>query len=109
MKVQALLSSVVILGAMALLCAGSTTAFAAEPARKKPSAKVIELDAQGKDYLSVLGGPPESVKGEMVFKDRPSLPVEANHAIYCPPQTEHDVKNTGTRMLRYVYVVADAK
>jgi mannose-6-phosphate isomerase-like protein (cupin superfamily) len=29
--------------------------------------------------------------------------------VYCPPQTEHDVKNTGTGVLRYVHVVADAK
>jgi mannose-6-phosphate isomerase-like protein (cupin superfamily) len=38
----------------------------------------------------------------MIFKNKPSLPVEASHAVYCPPQTEHDVKNTGTSVLRYV-------
>jgi mannose-6-phosphate isomerase-like protein (cupin superfamily) len=102
---------------------------------------VVELNTQGKDYLQLLGGPPESVtmrsglvvlapqhsvgkhsthqneeilvvlegKGEMIFKDNSSLPVEANHAVYCPPQTEHDVKNTGNSVLRYVYVVASAR
>jgi len=34
--------------------------------------------------------------------------LEAGMAAYCPPQTEHDVFNTGTGTLRYVHVVADA-
>jgi hypothetical protein len=33
---------------------------------------------------------------------------EAEMAAYCPLQTEHDVFNTGTGTIRYVYVVADA-
>jgi mannose-6-phosphate isomerase-like protein (cupin superfamily) len=56
------------------------------------------------ELLVVLEG-----QGEMIFKDGSTLDVKANHALYCPPETEHDVKNTGTRVLRYVYVVADAK
>jgi mannose-6-phosphate isomerase-like protein (cupin superfamily) len=59
---------------------------------------------QNEEILIVLAG-----RGEMTFKDGHYLPVEANHAVYCPPQTEHDVKNTGTDELRYVYVVAAAK
>lgn len=58
---------------------------------------------QNEEILIVLEG-----RGEMLFHDH-TLPVEANHAIYCPPQTEHDVRNTGTGVLRYVYVVASAK
>lgn len=56
------------------------------------------------EILVVLEG-----KGEMLFGDGHTLPVEANHAVYCPPQTAHDVKNTGQGTLRYVYVVANAK
>ena len=56
------------------------------------------------ELLVVLAG-----KGVMLFKDGSSIAVEENHAVYCPPLTEHDVKNTGTSPLRYVYVVADAK
>jgi mannose-6-phosphate isomerase-like protein (cupin superfamily) len=48
-------------------------------------------------------------QGEMTFKDGSKLPVKANSALYCPPRTEHNVTNTGTGMLRYVYVVANAK
>jgi mannose-6-phosphate isomerase-like protein (cupin superfamily) len=107
----------------------------------KPSPKVVKLDSGGKDYLQVLGGPPESVtmrsglvvlapnksvgkhstkqneevlvvlegQGEMIFKDGSKLDVKANHALYCPPETEHDVRNTGNSILRYVYVVANAR
>ena len=106
--------------------------------QEKPRPKVVELDSGGKDYLQVLGGPPESVtmqsglvvlapnksvgkhstgqheellvvlegKGEMSFKDGSRLDVKANHALYCPPETEHNVTNTGRTVLRYVYVVA---
>jgi len=56
------------------------------------------------ELLIVLEG-----EGEMLFANGSKLPVKANSAVYCPPQTEHDVKNTGTSTLRYVYVVADAK
>ncbi len=56
------------------------------------------------EILIVLEG-----KGTMLFHGQPSLPVEANHAIYCPPHTEHDVLNSGSGVLRYVYVVARAK
>jgi len=109
--------------------------------RQTPHAKLIPLDAAGKDYLPILTGPPESVsmesglvilgpnrtvgnhstkeheellivlegEGEMIFSDGSTLPVRRDTALYCPPQTEHDVKNTGTVPLRYVYVVADVR
>lgn len=59
---------------------------------------------QNEELLIVLQG-----KGEMIFADGSSLPVQENYAVYCPPQTQHDVKNIGTVSLRYVYVVAEAK
>jgi quercetin dioxygenase-like cupin family protein len=109
--------------------------------QEKPHPKVVKLDSGGKDYLQVLGGPPESVtmksglvvltpgksvgkhttgpneellvilegKGEMTIGDGPKLPADAGHALYCPPETEHNVTNTGTSVLRYVYVVASTK
>ncbi|HZP62466.1 MAG TPA: cupin domain-containing protein [Terriglobales bacterium] len=48
-------------------------------------------------------------QGEMVFRDGSKVPVNANTAVYCPPQTEHNVTNTGSGALRYVYVVAHAQ
>ena len=59
---------------------------------------------QHEELLVILEG-----KGEMIFQDGNTLPVEANHALYCPPETEHDVRNTGPGVLRYVYVVASIK
>ncbi|HXZ31656.1 MAG TPA: cupin domain-containing protein [Terriglobales bacterium] len=59
---------------------------------------------QKEEILIVLEG-----QGEMIFSNGSKLPVKANTALYCPPQTEHNVSNTGTGVLRYVYVVANAR
>lgn len=56
------------------------------------------------EMLVVLEG-----QGEMLFHDGSKLKIEGGRALYCPPETEHDVVNTGTGDLRYVYVVADAR
>jgi mannose-6-phosphate isomerase-like protein (cupin superfamily) len=56
------------------------------------------------EILIVLQG-----EGEMRFADGSKLAVKANTALYCPPQTEHNVTNIGTTRLRYVYVVARAR
>lgn len=56
------------------------------------------------EMLVILEG-----KGTMTFKDGGELEVDTNHILYCPPDTEHDMMNTGTGMLRYVYIVANAK
>jgi mannose-6-phosphate isomerase-like protein (cupin superfamily) len=59
---------------------------------------------QHEELLVVLEG-----RGVMTFKDGSKLDVQANHALYCPPETEHNVTNTGSGVLRYVYVVASTK
>jgi len=56
------------------------------------------------EILIVLDG-----QGEMRFHDGSKLELKAGTALYCPPETEHDVWNTGTATLRYVYVVANAQ
>lgn len=58
---------------------------------------------QHEEILIVLEG-----EGEMLFRDGSKLSLKAHTALYCPPETEHDVRNTGTAKLRYVYVVAAA-
>lgn len=35
------------------------------------------------------------------------LEIQQNTAVYIPPQTEHNVVNTGKKYLRYVYVTAE--
>jgi len=54
--------------------------------------------------LVVLSG-----SGEMHFPAHESLHLLAPCTAYCPPHTEHDVTNTGSEPLRYVYVVARAE
>jgi len=59
---------------------------------------------QNEELLVILDG-----EGEMKFSNGSKLAIRANTALYCPPETEHNVTNTGTGSLRYVYVVARAK
>lgn len=47
-------------------------------------------------------------QGEVRISGRDSLTISAGYAAYCPPETEHNVVNTGSTPLRYIYVVAEA-
>jgi quercetin dioxygenase-like cupin family protein len=47
--------------------------------------------------------------GEMRISNGSALKLDRHSVAYCPPATEHDVVNTGTEPLRYVYVVASAR
>ena len=46
--------------------------------------------------------------GEMQIAGGTTLQLTKSVVAYCPPNTEHDVLNTGTGILRYVYIVARA-
>ena len=104
----------------------------------RPVPKVVKLDVGTKDYLRVLGGPPETStmrsglvvlapgksvgkhsteqyeelviplegKGEMRITGGNTLSFGKGEVVYCPSRTEHDVVNTGSEEMRYVYVVA---
>ena len=48
-------------------------------------------------------------RGEMRITGGETIPVSAGQAVYCPPRREHDMVNTGTSVLRYIYVVAGAR
>ena len=56
---------------------------------------------QHEEVLVILEG-----KGELWFQDFPSLVAEKGYLLYVPPQAVHDVRNTGTVELRYLYIVA---
>lgn len=47
--------------------------------------------------------------GEMRIVDGPTLKLKPYCVAYCPPGTEHDVVNTGSETLRYIWLVAEAK
>lgn len=47
-------------------------------------------------------------EGKMTITDGPELTLTQGSVAYCPPRKEHDVTNTGSQPLRYLYVVAAA-
>lgn len=53
------------------------------------------------EVLVVLEG-----EGELWFRDYPPLSTQEGHLLYVPPETVHDVRNTGGGTLRYLYLVA---
>ena len=46
--------------------------------------------------------------GAFILTDGRQLEMKVEHVLYCPPFTVHDVMNTGSIPLRYIYVVAKA-
>ena len=47
-------------------------------------------------------------EGEMILFEGPKLRLSRHTVAYCPPETEHDVRNCGEGTMRYIYVVAKA-
>ena len=47
-------------------------------------------------------------QGNFVLNDGRLLEFKSGQVLYCPPETTHDVLNTGSTPLRYIYVVAKA-
>ena len=47
-------------------------------------------------------------QGELLIGDHDRLAVGAGKVAYIPPETLHDVKNTGAGPLAYIYCVAPA-
>ena len=139
MKVRRLICSFVLLAAIGTVSLLLVPTYACAGDTSKPRLKVVSLDSQSyKEILSgppesvrmksgyVVLNPNQSVgkhstghheellvvlegHGQMVLAEGTKLEVKANSALYCPPETEHNIVNTGDSVLRYVYVVADTK
>ncbi|WP_170145811.1 cupin domain-containing protein [Rhodoplanes elegans] len=45
-------------------------------------------------------------EGELRFPDRPALALRPGVVTYAPAHSEHDVINTGTGRLRYIFILA---
>ncbi|HVO61112.1 MAG TPA: cupin domain-containing protein [Terriglobales bacterium] len=58
---------------------------------------------RNEEQLVVLHG-----RGEALVEGQAATPFQAPCAVYISPATRHNVSNTGTEMLEYVYVVAPA-
>lgn len=48
-------------------------------------------------------------QGELRFSDHPPIAIKPGLVTYAPARTEHDVVNTGTTRLRYIFITARAE
>ena len=71
----------------------------------QPGQSVGRHSTQGnEEAVIVLAG-----TGEMRITGGALLRLEPYTVAYCPPLTEHDVFNTGTEPMRYIWLVAKAR
>ena len=47
-----------------------------------------------------------SGKGHALFEGQAQHDIEASQLIYIPPATRHNIENSGSQTLEYVYIVA---
>jgi mannose-6-phosphate isomerase-like protein (cupin superfamily) len=59
---------------------------------------------RSEESLVILTG-----RGEARLEGQPARPFSAPALVYIPPARKHNVANTGTAILEYVYVVAPAQ
>jgi mannose-6-phosphate isomerase-like protein (cupin superfamily) len=73
--------------------------------RLKPGETVgWHTTGKNEESLVILHG-----QGEALIDGQAKKPFVAPAFVYIPPATRHNVANTGTEALEYVYVVAPAK
>jgi mannose-6-phosphate isomerase-like protein (cupin superfamily) len=73
--------------------------------RLKPGQSVgWHTTGQNEESLVVLHG-----KGDALIEGQASRGFSAPGLVYIPPATRHNVSNSGSEVLEYVYVVAPAK
>ena len=82
--------------------APQTTGMRSGFVRLKPGESVGEHSTQEQEEaLVVLQG-----QGKAEVEGREAVPISSRMLAYIPPRSRHNVINTGTEMLEYVYVVA---
>lgn len=82
-----------------------TTGMRSGFVRLKPGETVgWHTTAQNEEALVILRG-----QGEALIEGQPKLTLTGPGLAYIPPASRHNVANTGTELLEYVYVVAPAK
>ena len=50
-----------------------------------------------------------SGEGQMSFEDGQKFNLKFGEVAYCPPHTEHDMKNIETTLLKYLYIATKTK
>ena len=67
----------------------------------KPNQDVGEHNTENKEeIILILSG-----KAEIYCDKYPPISASSDSVIYIPPNTKHNVKNTGRGILRYIYIV----
>ena len=85
--------------------APQTTGMRSGFVRLKPGETVgWHTTGKNEEALVVLHG-----KGNALIDGQPGMPFVAPALVYIPPDTRHNVENTGSDPLEYEYVVAPAK
>ena len=64
----------------------------------------MHTTSSNEELMIILEG-----QGTAQITGKDSFRFDSSTAVYIPPQTEHDITNTGKKMLKYIYVVAKAE
>jgi mannose-6-phosphate isomerase-like protein (cupin superfamily) len=82
--------------------APQTTGMRSGLVRLKPGESVgVHSTGEHEEALVILRG-----QGKAEVEGRSAVPLLARMLAYIPPRSRHNVTNTGTELLEYVYVVA---
>ncbi len=69
-----------------------------------PGEKVGEhTTGEREEVLVIING-----RGEAVLGEKEKVTIEKNTSLYIPPETGHDIKNTGDEPLEYVFITSQA-
>ena len=70
----------------------------------KPGENIGEhTTAEREELIIVLKG-----SGEAIVDRETILKIESNSVLYIPPKTKHDIKNTGSGILEYIFITSPA-
>ncbi len=71
----------------------------------KPGEEIGEHSTEEREeVIVVLNG-----RGVVYYSEGSCLDIEADCVVYMPPNTKHNVKNTGSELLSYIFVVVLVK
>ena len=71
----------------------------------KPGETVGHHNTEGYEEMIIIF----SGEGQMIFTDGKIFNLKYGDIAYCPPHTEHDLKNSGTSLLKYLYIASNTK
>jgi len=64
----------------------------------------VHTTGEREEVIVILKG-----KGEASIGKNDVVNIKKNEVLYIPPQTEHDVKNTGSGILEYIFITSQTQ